>query len=189
MKPGDYVIREGTQLFQNKNFARAEEYFQQALNMECTYSKASIYIYIANTYSQRGDYDTAIDYRLKSFEMDPDVTNCNNIGMLYRIKQDDKTAAEYFYKAIEMAPEDVVAYASLGALFMTSKDFDKAIQFLERANEMNGQLGIIHADLAVCYANKGRWEECDKELDIAGKLKAENLAQFKSQIDELKSAR
>lgn len=186
IKTGDLAIQNGTQLFQQKKFAQAEQFFQQALKEETSYSKDVIYIYIANCYSQRSDYDTAISYRKQALEVKPaDADNYNSIALLYRLKKDDTTAEQMYRKAIELAPEDFTAYVSLGALYMTADRIDDAIPLLEKAELLNGRIGIIHADLAICYAKKGMFDDAEDEYTEAVNNKAESLPQFREQLDKL----
>lgn len=187
IKPGDMALQNGAQLFQQQKFDAAESCFKEALNEECSYTKDVIYIYIANCYSQRGDFDTAISYRKQAMEISkkPSSDDYNNLAMLYRLKKDDATAEQYFLKSIELSPEDPIAYVSLGGLYMTAENFDKAITYLEKAEDLNGTIGIIYADLSICYAKKGNFKEAEAAYDEAVKQKTENLAQFRAQLDEM----
>src|SRR5574344_215260 len=187
MKPGDMTIQSGAQCFKQQKFEEAESYFKQALNEECSYSKDMIYIYISNCYSQRGDYETAISYRKQAIELKKSASanDYNNIAILYRYNKDDVTAEQYYLKAIEVAPEDAIAYVSLGGLYMTAENFDKAIIYLEKAEDLNGTIGIIYADLSIGYAKNGNFKEAEAAYDEAVKQKTENLAKFRAQLDEM----
>lgn len=187
MKPGDMTIQSGAQCFKQQKFEEAESYFKQALNEECSYSKDMIYIYISNCYSQRGDYETAISYRKQAIELKKSASanDYNNIAILYRYNKDDVTAEQYYLKAIEVAPEDAIAYVSLGGLYMTAENFDKAIIYLEKSELLNTKIPITHADLAICYAKKGDFIKAEEQYKKAEKLKADNLEQFRAQLDEI----
>src|SRR5574344_272236 len=185
LKTGDLAIQNGSQLYQQKKFEESDQFFQQALKEECSYSKDVILIFIANCYSQRGDYDTAISYRKQALEVNEDADNYNNIAMLYRLKKDDATAEAMYRKAIALAPDDAVGYVSLGALCMTADRIDEAIPLLEKAEALNGGIGIGHADLAICYAKKNQFSDAEDEYEEAVKNKADNLQQFRDQLNKI----
>lgn len=186
VKAGDLAIQNGSKLFQQKKFDQAEQFFQEALNEECSYDKDSIYIYIANCYSQKGDFDTAISYRKKALELNAkDYTNCNNIGILYRLKKDDVSAEQMFKKSMEIEPDDIVAIASLGALYMTANRNEEAIEYLDKALDIDDSDGKVHADLAICYARIGKFDEAEDEYAQAVKQKADKLDDFRKELNEL----
>lgn len=186
LKQGDIAIQEGAAAFQRKEFDKAVGLFQMGLSVECSYSPESVYIMIANCYSQKEEFDTAIEWREKALAITEDPENYLNLGMIYRIKQDDETAEKMFRKALDIDPDNAAAYASLGALCITHNRIDEAIPLLEDAEAINSRAGIIHADLAICYARKGDFEKADEEIEIAEDYKTDNLAEFKAEIESLR---
>lgn len=189
MKAGDLAIQNGAKLFEQKNFDQAESFFQQALKEDCSYSKDTIYMYIANCYSQKGDFDSAILYRKKALEIDAsDFDNYNNLGMLYRLKKDDASAEIMFKKATELAPKNIVAFASLGALYLTANRIDEAIEYFDKALYIDDSDGAVHADLAICYARKGKFDDAENEYAEAVKQKADNLEKFRAELNTLEGA-
>lgn len=187
MKKGDYAIQEGAAAFQRKEFDKAIGLFQMGLSVECSMSTPTVYIMISNCYSQKGDYDSAIEWRNKALEITEDSENYLNLGMIYRIKQDDETAEKMFRKALDLDPDSAPAYASLGALCITHDRIDEALALFEEAEAINPRSGIIQADLAICYAHKGDFEKADEHLGLAEDYKAENLPQFKAEIESLRA--
>ena len=189
VKKGDILIQEGASAFQRKEFDKAAGLFQMGLSDECSLDPESVYVMIANCYSQKEEYDTAIEWRQKALALSEDSENYLNIGMIYRIKQDDENAEAMFRKALEIDPDNAAAYASLGALCISSNRIDEAIPLLEDAEAINPRSGIIHADLAICYARKGDFEKATEQLELAEDYKVENLAAFKAEISDLQSGR
>lgn len=185
LEKGDIEIQQGAAAFQRKEFEKAISLFQMGLSVECSLPPESVYVMIANCYSQMEDFDNAIEWRKKALELSEDAENYLNLGMIYRIKQDDETAEKMFRKALDVDPDNAAAYGSLGALCLTHDRIDEAIYFLEEAETVNPRAGIVHADLAICYARKGDFEKADEQLGLAEDYKVDNLAAFKAEVADL----
>ncbi len=184
---GDMAIQQGSAYLQKGQYDRAEEAFTSALNEECTYGKDYIYILISTCRVQKGDYDGAIEWRKKALDIRVDPDNYINLGMLYRLKEDDATAEEMYKKAIEIAPQDPNTYGSLGALYLSQNRIDEAIPYFQECLRMNSWIGIIHADLAICYGRKGLFDEAEEEMSAALALRAENHDDLRTELDELEN--
>ena len=187
MKDGDILVQEGARFFNQKRFDLALEDFEKALESETSYEPRILYIYISNCYSQMGDQDLAIEWRLKALEIAEDASNYLNIGFLYRLKGDDDTAEKMYLKALELDGEDAAIYASLGSLYLTHDRIDEAVAMLEKACDIDDRSGIIHADLAICYAKQSLFDEAEDEYSLALRYKAPNIIEFRARLDELKS--
>lgn len=187
LKKGDMAIQEGAAAFNRKEFDKAIGLFQMGLSVETSYSPESVYVMIANCYSQKMEHDQAIEWRKKALEISEEPENYLNLGMIYRIKQDDDTAEQMFLKALELDDNNAATYASLGALYITHDRIDEAIPLFKEAEAINPRSGIIHADLAICYARKGDFDLADEELEIAQNYKVDNYAKFFAEVEELKN--
>jgi Flp pilus assembly protein TadD len=108
------------------------------------------------------------------------------MAFLYRLKHDDDSAEKLFSKALELDPEDPAPYASLASLYLTANREEEALQMLLKANELNDNIAIVHADMAVCYARMGHFANAEEELEIAQELHVDNFNLFKQEIDALK---
>lgn len=182
--PGDVDIQQGSKLFAQKRYNDARACFELALTEECNFPKETIYVYISNCYSQTGEYEKAIEYRKMALEIVEDPSNYLKLGMIYRVIQDDDSAEEMFKKALALYPS-ADAYASLGALYMTREDFKKAAENLENSLDLSDKNGFVHADLAICYAKLGMFEEAEEEYEWARKLKCDNLEVFRQQLNQI----
>lgn len=185
MKKGDIAVQQGASYFQRGRFDLAETAYKMALDVECSYPKEDIYVLISNCYSQRGDYDTAIEWRNKALAITEDAENYMNLGMIYRLKNDELKAEEMFKKAVEIAPMGANTYGSLGSLYLSQDRVDEAIPLLEKCLELNPRIAQIHADLAVCYARKGLFDEAEESFEEAQRYRLDTISQFRAEIDEL----
>ncbi len=185
-KEGDMTLQQGFTLMSKKRQNEAIDCFKIALGQENSYGEELIDILIANCYSQLGNYDDAIEWRKKSNELSPDATNCAEIGLLYRVKNDDATAEEMFRKALEIDSGNNYAMNNLASLYLTQNRIDEAVPLFEKSLETEKTEGIIYADLAVCYARKGNFEKAEEYLASAEKLKTRDIEKFRKEVDELK---
>ncbi|MBP5357713.1 MAG: tetratricopeptide repeat protein [Treponema sp.] len=182
---GDMYIQQGSNYLQKGQYDPAEEAFMKALDEECAYGKDYIYILISTCRVQKGDYDGAIEWRKKALDVRIDPDNYINLGMLYRLKEDDATAEEMYKKAIEIAPQDANTYGSLGAMYLSQDRIDEAIPYFQECLRMNPYIGIIHADLAICYGRKGLFDQAEEEMSAALSLRAENHDDLRDELDEM----
>jgi Flp pilus assembly protein TadD len=93
-----------------------------------------------------------------------------------------------FKKATELAPKNIVAFASLGALYLTANRIDEAIEYFDKALYIDDSDGAVHADLAICYARKGKFDDAENEYAEAVKQKADNLEKFRAELNTLEGA-
>ena len=185
LQKGDMAIQQGSAYFQRKQFDLAETAFKMALDVECSYPKEYIYVLISNCYSQRGGYDGAIEWRNKALEIREDAENYVNLGLIYRLKNDETTAEQMYKKALELAPDDGGVYGSIASLYLSQDRIDEAIPLFEKCLELNPRMPVVYADLAVCYARKGRFDEAEEMLSFAHKMKVDRYDEFRSEIDAL----
>jgi len=86
------------------------------------------YFQLATLYAKRKDWQRAIQYYLKSIQLNPDsVEAYNNLGNVYfNLNQVDK-AILYYGKASKLDPDYLNAYTNLGLAYLKKGLIDKAI--------------------------------------------------------------
>ena len=102
--------------------------------------------------------------------------------LTYNMRPEDmKQAAIYLGKAIELDPEYALAYSSLGQLHCMRfigttdrKDLEIAIQNLQRAVELDPELGDPYGWLTYSYSRERRYEEAIASGRKAVELEADN---------------
>lgn len=185
---GDIAIQQGASYFQRGKFDMAENAYKMALDVECSYPKEDIYILISNCRSQLKDYDGAIEWRNKALALREDAGNYMNLGLIYRLKNDEASAEEMYKKAVELAPKNPNTYGSLGALYLSQDRVDEAMPLFEKCLELDSSIAQIHANLAVCYARKGRFDEAEDELESARRYRLDTYAEFRKEVDALENS-
>ncbi len=185
VKSGDLLIQKGSSYYQRGNFEGAEELYTMALDADSTFSKEDIYSLIANCRLELGDYDTAIEWRNKILESREDSDNYINLGLLYRLKEDDETAEKMYKDALRVGPKDPAAYGSLGSLYLSQERIDEAIPNFQESASLYAWNGQVHANLAICYGKKSLFDLAEESMANALYLKLENYDDFRAQLDAL----
>ena len=156
-----------------------------ALDSDSTFPKEDIYSLIANCRLELGDYDSAIEWRRKILEAREDSDNYINLGLLYRLKEDDETAEKMYKDALRVGPKDPAAYGSLGSLYLSQDRIDEAIPYFQESASLYAWNGQVHANLAICYGKKGLFDLAEESMANALYLKLENYDDFRAQLDAL----
>lgn len=102
-----------------------------------------------------------VEARLSKLDYAPFITRRGN--ETERVNTLEQTRAErYLSDAVKEKP-GADSYHALGQFYLTKKDADKAIEYLEQARRTNPNNAQIYADLGAAYLEKGK-----KELDADG---------------------
>ncbi len=184
-KAGDNTVRQAMQAYGSGQYETALQFFTQALDEDTNYSDEILYTFIANVYANQGEYEKAIESQKKSLELHADYRGYVTLGMLYHLIKDDEESAQAYRNAISMDEKKGEAYASLGALYLGQENAKEALPLLEKAGELEPNIAVIQANLAVAYAMSGDREKSDEALFRARELKCENIEQFEDKIDEI----
>jgi tetratricopeptide (TPR) repeat protein len=187
LEKGDIAVQQGAAYFQRREFTSAENAFKMALTVECSYPPEDIYIMIANCRSQQEDWDGALEWRGKVLETRRDAENLLNMGLIYRLKKDDKTAEDFFKQALDADSGSSDAYASLGALYLSQGRIEDAAAMLEKSLDINDRPAIVHADLAICYGRLKDFTRAEEEISIAAERKLPDIEKFRRELTDLEN--
>ncbi|MCR5724116.1 MAG: tetratricopeptide repeat protein [Treponema sp.] len=183
-KPGDSIVSRAMNAYSVKDYDRALELFNEALESDTRYSQAVLYSFIANVYMHQEETKLAAEYQAKAMESQPDYRGYVMLGMLYHSCGEDTAAEEAYKKAIAMNAEKGEAYASLGALYLVQEHADRAVELLEKASALEPKLAVIKANLGVAYAMLGNEKASTEALEQAEALKCENIGQFRERAKQ-----
>ncbi len=93
--------------------------------------------------------------------------NYNESGIQAIQEKDYTKAAEYFTKAIEENPEEVIGYINFGNLLASMNDQERAERFFQKAITLDETAATAYYSLANLYYNAERFEEAAKLYEKA----------------------
>ena len=176
----EYVIRPDYLLFKGKVLnalfrlqEAIDEYSKIDLNVVNDTIEGSVFFNLGVAYSDKGDYDKAIEYNIRALTIEEKVlglahsdvaTSYNNLGLAYWKKGDTDKAIEYYSRALTIQekalgtehPFVATSYNNLGVAYSDKGDNDKAIEYHTRALAIQEKvLGLNHPSVATSYNNLG----------------------------------
>lgn len=182
-KPGDNIVTDGMNALKKKDFDGAISFFSEALDADTNYSDELLYTLLATAYTQKNDFENAIDFHKKALEKRKDYSSYILLGTLCHSLGRDEEAESAYLAAIDFAPKRAEAYGSLGALYLSHGETDKAIEMLEKSVSINHRIGVVQGDLAVAYAMAGDEEKARAALENAEKQKAQGIESFRARVE------
>jgi len=159
-----------------KNPEEAEKYFKKAAEIDPREGGALNGLGLL--YSEKGLRDKAIEFFKKAMEVAPKYYGVYvNLGKEYILvfeKRGDRKylelAKESLGKAVKLNENSYDAYSYLGKVSLELKDYEKAIEALEKSISLNpdakkryyDDLSSVYYDLASAYYNKGQYRKAIK---------------------------
>ncbi len=126
-------FKKGYALQLDGHLDKAANYFKKSIQCKAS---AEAYTYLGWIYSQKGFYETAIEYCRKAIEINPDFGNpYNDIGAyLIQLKQYDE-AVSWLKKALDAPKYNNYCYPlfNLAYIFEVKGDWKKALEYLEKS--------------------------------------------------------
>ncbi len=119
-----------------------------------------------------GDLAGAIQALERAASIDPGYGDVfENLGNAYfsiflgtEIDDFYSSALYHLKKAIDLDPDSLGALHSLGAVYLSGKDYDGAIRSFERVIKLSSNFKKARFYLGYAYLNKGQWEKARTEL-------------------------
>lgn len=147
----------------NGNIDEAITMFKKALEINQTYTEASLNLSIA--YNEKGEFELAEDIYSSAKErtqgetdsyLDPYVkgklANMHaELGSIYRDLAFYREASEEYKKGLALRPEFADIRTNLGIAFRGMKDFSRAVGAFEEALKVNPQYSHARLQLGVTY--------------------------------------
>lgn len=153
----------GAAYMNQQEFAKAQKYFEQALEADPKFEEARLNEGIALLNLQKTEQALPI---LQSATKD-DAKNARawyNLGLLYKNSGDAKSAVEAFQRAVEAAPADADSHYFLGLTLSQSGQNQEAIGQFEQAVKLNQFHASAEFGMATAYRRLGNTEEAKKHL-------------------------
>ncbi|ETO00467.1 hypothetical protein RFI_36977, partial [Reticulomyxa filosa] len=127
---------------------------------------ADSYSWLGRAYSNKGEYNKAIEYYEKSLKIKSDKFGYNHpdIAIIYNKKGEQNKAIEYYENSFKIninifGPDHLnlaTLYNNLGNIYNGKGEYDKAIEYCEKDIKIIlNELGSNHPDIAISYNNLG----------------------------------
>jgi tetratricopeptide (TPR) repeat protein len=166
----------------------ALENYEEALSMLNTWGthandndKGDIWLRIGNTYSDKGEYDKAIESYEKIIVIKPDYHDAfNNMGNAYSNKGEYEKAIESYEKAIEIKPDYYDAFNNMGNAYSNKGEYEKAIESYEKAIEINPDYHETFYNMGNAYYNKGDKDKAIEYYQKAIEIKSNHYEAFRN---------
>jgi len=152
--------------YRMKDFPRALEQFQRALQINPQFSLAAYYLGV--TQLEVGDLAGAQASFLKVLELDStNFSAAYNLGALYTRQKRVDDAIQSFQRAVQIFPDYALAREALGELYLYLNRTDDAVRELERAVAVAPEMRKAHFHLGRAYQALGRASDAEREFKLA----------------------
>lgn len=151
------------------------KYLETAIGLKDKELEEGAYAGIANMYKLKEDYQTAVDYYMKSLKVRDTISRSQaatlvNLGTVHRALHHWNRAEEYLEQALIIAKQlqldeiEMTASHALGTVYSDKKERDKAIVFFEKSLELSRKINNIQFEfislisLGTSYSAAGKHE-------------------------------
>jgi Flp pilus assembly protein TadD len=160
LSAGD-LNRLGVTEIQGGNFARGIQLLEEAAKRDATNGK--IYYNLGTAYFHLGKLEKARSALTRSAELRPrSAAVLNQLGVVEMEQGDNAAALQSLRWAVDEQPDNMTALYNLGCLYIRIKEFDLAVDVLERAKSRDSRNPEIRINLAFAY---GRLSQVSKAID------------------------
>ena len=161
------------------------QYLKRAVEMD---DQPSILFNLANTHSDLGNPEMAIDLYLKTLEKDPGhVGALNNLADEYEKTGNEQKADELFRYITKLQPDEALPFFNLGNFYLRQNKHIRAAKCYETALEKNSKFSDAYYNIAwILYRAKAYRNSLDyleKGLNISPEHREMN--NLKSEIQSL----
>jgi tetratricopeptide (TPR) repeat protein len=149
--------------------------FTRAAELDPTAS--DIWAELAGLYARRSEAEPAIEAASTALDLEPDNLEAHRIlGLVYAARAGARSggdaadldrAIEHLERARKPLSPDPALYLTLGRLYLTTENADKAIEVLEEVVDAEPQFADALALLAQAHEAKGDWEEASAVYERA----------------------
>lgn len=145
-------------LFKNACYNDAIEIF--TILSRNNFTDSDLYQKIGYCYQSNNQYDTALEYYLKSDLIKPDnVWTIRRIATCYRNMKKTETAIEYFLKADSLAPDNLSVNLNIGHCYLELKEYDTALKYYFKVDYLDTRSTKARRPIAWCSFLAGRIEQ------------------------------
>jgi predicted CXXCH cytochrome family protein len=126
--------------------------------------------YLGVTYAESGNAQTGAGVLNLATRLYPNDPGAHfNLGVAYGAMGNPNEIAEY-RRALEIDPDQVLAYLNLGAALYNKGQYEEAIQVYRQGINVNPLIASFHYSLSLALEHQNSKEEAEKELALARKI-------------------
>jgi len=132
---------------------------------------------LANEYFADGEFEKAEEYYKRSIKNESGIRFAQpyyNLGNIYREKGDDKTAIDYFLKAIEADPSFPFSYQNLSVIYAKQGELKKASDILEEYKKIMPNNPRVYYNLGILYIGQNNIKTAIDNLETGLKYAEED---------------
>jgi len=126
----------------------------------------------------QSDLEGAVALYQKALEVQPDYVPAY-VGLSWmeswRSAENSEAVLEYAQKAVEVAPDDAMAQATLARAYLMRDEAAKALEAAEKAVALDPQSAYVQSALTQAYLLDSRYDEAQKAAETAYTLDPESL--------------
>lgn len=153
-------------LIKDGKFAEAKDVLADLLQSDPQNRDALLHLGVC--YSELGNPERAVRTLSECVKHHPDDSNAYvALGYAYFLLRQNGPARENFLKALEIDPRNSFALRNLGSLFGQEKDYDRAIECLEKLFTENPVDQQTAYGIGYAYFQTGRLDLAEKYLTAA----------------------
>lgn len=123
---------------------------------------------------KKKDYDKALNIYQDIVKVKPSSEVYGNMGVIYKIKGDIKTAIKYYIEAIKLNPKNFQVYNNLGNAFKDIKDYKMALKAYSDALKLNPNDFNTYNNLGILYEAVGNSEKAIEAYKQAVRVNPNN---------------
>lgn len=184
----DNAARKFKKMYSQGNYSEALEGF---LGMDSSklknFREEEYFHVIGNCYMQLGDYEKAIAYQEKCTNIAPNYFKAwVNMGFSYKRMGDKDKAFECYETALQYDPQNFAPlYVSLGTCYIERGKPVSAVEYLEKAQQLEPEKADTYAFLAIAYAMEIEPEKSAEAYQMAEALGYPNMDKVREQLDKI----
>lgn len=143
-------------------------YLEKVIKVSPSYAKA--YKFLAGAYYEMGKNQQAFDMAERGIQLSPKTAQMYNVRGLARENLEGAQAAiDDFNRAIALE-QNTAFYCNRGGAYIQCKQYDQALQDLNKSIELNGQSKQSYYWRAIAYKEKGEKEDAIADSKQALKI-------------------
>lgn len=111
-------------------------------------------------------YDKAINHFSESIKINPnEFANFNNLGILYMETGQNDRAIEAYLMSSKLNPQSPIPHQNIAAIYNLRKDYDSALNYLEKAKNLDPSAAYIQGMIAHAKIYTCNWTGLEDHID------------------------